>query len=332
MWRVPKGPQAQRVLREARPICKHPIQAVWCTLGEQVYKFLDSLEVKWSTIDPIRFAEEKGKAGPLHLWVGVEPKSLSLEGAKAAAIGCKRILANAQFPDVEIAFRESVFTQSTGPQLLNPKLYLDSFADIRSPFTPSLGVQIAPKAIPHSEGTGALYLCEGGESNHVFLLTARHIALPPSAHCNKLYMHNRASQHRHEVLILGNKAYSDAVKAMMDKIDSEHIFIDLYKRKLAALEAIEDKDTMVADACQEFKGKWMRATRTITAIEKFHDVITKHWTPVSHRVLGYVIHAPPISISTGPKQFTEDWALIDLYHDKIDWSGFKGNVIYLGMF
>ena len=63
-WPVPKGPQAQRVPREARPICNHPIRAVWHTLGEQVYKFLDSLEVLWSTIDPVRFAEEGGEAGP----------------------------------------------------------------------------------------------------------------------------------------------------------------------------------------------------------------------------------------------------------------------------
>jgi hypothetical protein len=28
----------------------------------------------------------------------------------------------------------------------------------------------------------------------------------------------------------------------------------------------------------------------------------------------------------------EDWALIDLYCDKIDWNMFKGNVLYIGTF
>jgi hypothetical protein len=28
----------------------------------------------------------------------------------------------------------------------------------------------------------------------------------------------------------------------------------------------------------------------------------------------------------------EDWALIELYHDRIDWNGFKGNIVYLGIF
>jgi hypothetical protein len=65
-----------------------------------------------------------------------------LDGPEAAAIGYKRILANAQFPDVEIAFRESVFTRSTGPQLLDHVFSIDP-ANICSPFTPALGVQIA---------------------------------------------------------------------------------------------------------------------------------------------------------------------------------------------
>jgi hypothetical protein len=49
---------------------------------------------------------------------------------------------------------------------------------------------------------------------------------------------------------------------------------------------------------------------------------------VSQRVLGHVIHAPPISVD----RFTKDWALIELNRDKIDWNNFRGNVVYLGMF
>ena len=40
------GPSGQRVLREARPMCNHPIQRVWPKLGKRLYKFLDSREVK----------------------------------------------------------------------------------------------------------------------------------------------------------------------------------------------------------------------------------------------------------------------------------------------
>ncbi|KAH9172465.1 hypothetical protein EDB89DRAFT_2242911 [Lactarius sanguifluus] len=314
-WPVPKGPQARRVPREPRPICNHPIQAVWHTVGVQVYKFLDSIEVKWSTIDPVRFAEKGGEAGPLYLWVGVDPRSLSLKGAKAAAVGCKRILADAQFPNVEIAFRESIFARSIGPQLLDHTFSIDPTADLRSPFTPALGVQIAPLATPHFEGTGALYLRESSQSKRVFLLTARHVPLPLSAHLNKFYAYEDTSQPRHEVLILGSKAYQDALEAMTGKIERELILADYYKMELAALgEAVEGENTMVARTRQVFEGKLTEAEMTITAVDEFHDKITNHWSTS--------VPAPRDSQRIG--------LLIDLYLDKIDWDGFKGNVIYLG--
>lgn len=75
-----------------------------------------------------------------------------------------------------------------------------------------------------------------------------------------------------------------------------------------------------------------KAEVMIEDINKFHNQITKHWTTLSQRIFGFVLYSPPISLATGPKQFAEDWALINLYRDKIDWSTFKGNVIYLGLF
>ncbi|KAF8346380.1 hypothetical protein F5887DRAFT_1073567 [Amanita rubescens] len=329
-WRVPKGPQAQRVPREARPICNHPIQAVWRTLGEQVYTYLDSLGVLWSTIDPVCFAEEEGEVSPLYLWVGVNPRSLSLEVAKIAAIGCKKILTAAQFPDIEIAFRESVFTWSASPQLVNHVLSIDPTADIRSPFTGALGIQIAPQKTPYIEGTGALYLCEGGQSNRIFLLTVRHVPLPLSIHRNELYEHKRGLP-RHKVLILGSKAYSDALEDMMVKIGDEIGFVDYCKQELAALgEVVEGEHATVAEARKVIKDNLVNAEETITGVDAFHSDITKHWGIASQRVLGHVIYAPPISVSNGPRQFTEDWALIELIHDKINLDSFKGNVIYLG--
>ncbi|KAH9053775.1 hypothetical protein EDB87DRAFT_1704818 [Lactarius vividus] len=277
-WPVPRGPQAQCVPREPRPVYNHPIQAVWCTVGVQVYKSLDSIGVKWSTIDPVRFAEQGGEAGPLYLWVGVEPRSLSL------------------------AFRESIFARSTNPQLLNhTPSGVDPTADLRSPFTPALGVQIAPLATPHFGGIGAL------------------------AHRNELYVCKNPSQPRHEVLILGSEAYQDALEAMKDKIRRELILVHHYKRELAAL-----GEAGGGPHARHFEGKLTEAEMTITAVDEFHDQITDHWSTVSQRMLGYVVYAPPISVGTGPKKFTDHWALIDLYLDKIDWGSFKGNVIYLG--
>lgn len=237
----------QRLLREARPICNHPIQDVWPTLGKEIYEFLDSLEVKWSSIDPVRFAEKGGEAGPLHLWIGVQPKSLSFKDAKAAAIGCKGILTNAQFPEIEIAFHESIYISSAGPWLLDYGSIVDPINDIRSPFTPALGIPIAPKDTPHFEGTGALYLRESSQNERVFLLTARHVALPPPTHSNKLYMRKSSSQRAQEVVVLGAMAYNTAIEDMMAKIGDQLIFIEKYNRELDLLgEAAEDNSKAAA--------------------------------------------------------------------------------------
>ncbi|TFY76251.1 hypothetical protein EWM64_g7761 [Hericium alpestre] len=217
-WPKPTEPEAQLVPKETRPICKHPIAAVWRELGQRVYELFDSLEVKWTSIDPVRFAKVGGEAGPLFLWVSCpglsSPRTQRLPSASRSS-------------------------PSAGPQLLNYAPYVDVTADVRSLFTPTLGLRIAPKDCPHFE------VQEGA--------------------CT-----------------LG-----DAVKGENDTI---------------------------AEARETYKDKLAKAEKTI----KFHDDTTKHWSAVSQRVLGLIVHSPPISVSIGPKLLTEDWALIELHSEKIN--------------
>ncbi|KAF9505055.1 hypothetical protein BS47DRAFT_1374340 [Hydnum rufescens UP504] len=323
-------------LREARPICVHPIQDSWFELSTQIYESLDFLNVQWSTIDPVRFAEEGGEAGPLHLWVGVEPGSLSFEDAQAAAEGCKKILTDAGFPGVEIAFRESIYTRSVGPQLLNYVPYRDPIAQNAAPFTPALGIRIAPLKAPHFEGTAALYLRENSQSERVFVLTARHVALPPPIHNNRLYTRSNSDSHAsskpaEKVILLGTQAYTKALIEMMGEIEFQSLSIDVYRNEIEALgDPTDGEDAKITSARRHWQNKVEKARQAITDINALHKKITEHWTKPEQRVVGYVRHAPPMSFGTGPEQFTEDWALIDLDVDKIDWGTFMGNVINLG--
>ncbi|THH11462.1 hypothetical protein EW146_g8030 [Bondarzewia mesenterica] len=95
-WPRSTGPEAQRVPKEARPICNHPIAHVWCKLGRQIYEYFDSVGLRWTSIDPVCFAEVGKEAGPPFLWVGVMPRTLSREDAENAAVCCKQILAESQ--------------------------------------------------------------------------------------------------------------------------------------------------------------------------------------------------------------------------------------------
>ena len=113
---------ALRIVREARPVYCHAIERTWLSIGKRIYGSLDSIGVKWTSINPLAYADD-GEAKPfcsLILSIGVEPHSLLYDTAVAAANAAKKILAEAGFPDIEVAFVESVVTRSvaTGPKLL----------------------------------------------------------------------------------------------------------------------------------------------------------------------------------------------------------------------
>ncbi|KAG9080556.1 hypothetical protein FRC06_006441 [Ceratobasidium sp. 370] len=281
-WPLPTGPQAQHIPKEARPVCTHAIVPVWHQLGERIYKYLDSHELKWTTIDPVCFAKAGEEPGPLFLWVGIMPGTLSQDDAEDAALHCKEILLEYNITNIKIVFHKSIFTQFATPQLLNHVPSVDPIADICSPFTPALGLQIAPRAFPYFEGTGCLTSV-------------------------KLYNHKNNSMPCHEVIHLGSTAFQSALQAILDKIDHEDIMIGSYMDKLSGLDIINGQEA-----------------RTRTQVE-FED---RSWSTESQRILGHVLYAPPISVGTGDKQFTEDWALIELNHGRFNWKTFQGNVIH----
>ena len=97
--------------------------------------------------------------------------------------------------------------------------------------------------------------------------------------------------------------------------------VDHYKNVLRHLGG--DADT---------REKLAKAEQTIETLKKFHIEITSFWSTQDQRVLGRILYSPPISLGTGDKSFTEDWAVVELYRKKINWNKFRGNVMYLGKF
>jgi len=83
---------------------------------------------------------------------------------------------------------------------------------------------------------------------------------------------------------------------------------------------------------QAFEDELMKVEKSKASANKFYGDITRLWSVESHCVLGYVLYAPLISVSTGDKQYTEDWALVELDCGKFNWNAFRGNVIHLGTF
>lgn len=86
-WHVREGPQAQGIVREARPVYRHAIGPTWLAIGKRIYDNLDSDGVQWTSINPLAYADagEAKPFCPLILSIGVKPHSLLYNAAIAAA-------------------------------------------------------------------------------------------------------------------------------------------------------------------------------------------------------------------------------------------------------
>jgi hypothetical protein len=252
----------------------------------------------------------------------------------AAAEAIKKILAQAGFPAIEVAFRESVVTRSVapGPKLLPFNPLRDPVPELLKPFTPTLGLSIAPLKAPYYEGTGALYLRVSSADKRIVLLTAAHVARPSPAFADAGVSRRRTSQAAEEIIVLGDEGYSKAITSMLSAIGDLASSIDIWNDNIARLPEPaegEEEDEGTTEKRQEYLDLVDKAKKKIEKINKLHSDVTKFRTTPAQRTIGFVLHAEPIAVSDGPHKFTRDWALIELYEEKINWDSFKGNKVYI---
>ena len=255
----------------------------------------------------------------------------------AAAEAIKKILAQAGFPEIEVAFRESVVTRSVapGPKLLPFNPLRDPVPELLKPFTPTLGLSIAPLKTPYYEGTGALYLRVSSANKRTVLLTAPHVARPPLAFANTGMSRKRNNQAAEEIIALGDEGYSKAIASVLSAIGDLASSIDIWGDNIARLPEPaegEEEDEETTGKRQEYLDLVDKAKKKIEKINKLHCDVTRFRTTPPQRTIGFVLHVEPIAVNDGPHEFTRDWALIELYEEKIDWDSFKGNKVYIGTF
>ena len=329
-WKQGTGFYAYHVLKELRPVFGHKLNTVWKDLGPKVCDILDSVEILWTSIDVVRFARvgEEEPVGPVVLWIGVAPETLFREDAHTAAHGCLGLLKEFGITDVEVEYRESMYTRLAGPDLLKPACMLHPTVDVRGPLTPALGLFIAAQATPHIECTGGFYLTEGGDSKKVLLVTARHVLFPPNERPNVNYTRTNTSQPRRDVLLLGTKAFDKLVESIKSTIEEHSEMAELCSRQIKGSQEREPGEFDIRKRRQ-----WLldRANEAIPALDKFHDEVMKQWRRPSQRVLGHIIHSPPITLGAGTEGFTEDYAIIELDSSKIE-KALRGNAIDIGTF
>ncbi|THH27541.1 hypothetical protein EUX98_g6646 [Antrodiella citrinella] len=304
------GPVARSIVREPLPVHDHPIQHNWVSIGSRICDELESVGIMWTSVNPLAYANagEPKPFCPLIMCVGVIPSSLLYEAAVAAAAVVKNILTDAGFPDIEVVFIESVVTRFADPRLLSFNPLVDRVPDLRKPFTPTLGLSIAPRKYPHHEGTASLYFRLSQDNKRVAVLTCAHVARPPSVYQNTDMSYQKSGQRREEIVALGTMGYDNAINAMMATIGDRLHSIDAWNVQLRRLgDPVEGESENVTDSRSDYLDLVTKARREIQRMKALHS-----------------------EVSVEPYGFTKDWAFIELYNDKIDWTTFKGNKLWVG--
>ncbi|KAH8914289.1 hypothetical protein BT69DRAFT_1105728 [Atractiella rhizophila] len=366
-WSPPKGPEAQRRLKELCEVFSHPITKVWNRdLAWKVVDIMDTHTVHFTTIDVVRFRKvavdevdegeedeedeeenreedeeeedekmirtKKQDVGRVVIWVGVFPGNTTATAAHNAAQDVLAILSDYEITDIDVEFRESLYTREAGPQLLPPLGDLDPLVDVVSPLTPTLGLYISTKARPEAQGTMALYLTEGGDSNNLLGLSCRHVLIS-SKEANTNYVY-RPSAPAKNVVLLGKQRYLDLHDSIKLRIGRHCISM---RRWTKQIEGFLEKEKGVnpaevrkaADSRCETQVLLDRAEKAVKALRALLERVEADWKTINNRVLGPILRSPAISLGVGEYRFTEDWGVFRIDRVKLG-DGFRGNTLDLG--
>ena len=239
-----------------------------------------------------------------------------------------------QIIDVDVDFRESFYTREAGPQLLQPVDDLDPLVDVVSPLTPALGLHISTKARPDAQGTMALYLAEGGDSDNLLGLSCRHVLIG-SKEANIDYVCHPSAPSR-DVLLLGKRAFTNLVDSIKFRIGRHGIAIQHWRNRIEwFMEREKGTNTVDVEKAKaarvETRGLLDKAESAMEALGVLLNRVNKDWKKLDNRVLGHVLCSPAIGLGIGEHHFTEDWGIFQVDRAKLR-DGFQGNKLDPGAF
>ncbi|KAM5531763.1 hypothetical protein V8D89_014533, partial [Ganoderma adspersum] len=231
------GPRGQPFIREVRPIYDAEKVDDWRSVGEALWKYIDTLYIEWTFINPLAYANA-GEATSFCSFVviiGVKPYTVSFDRAVEVATVAEKMLHGAGFAEAEVAIVERERTPSVarGPQMLSFDPLLDNVPELRKLFTPTLGLPIAPLKFPPYAGTGSLFFRLGGDDERVALLT---------------------SSPREEIISPGSGTFDNALKALRVDIGSQLRSITAWDAVLVRLgEPTPGQDMRVTERRREYQ-------------------------------------------------------------------------------
>ena len=273
------------------PVYNHKLCDKWEDVGPKVRDLLDKQQVRFSTIDVVRFStvpnqQTPATISPVVIWVGVVPDSLAGEDAFNSANALLALLKDEGIADVDIEFRESVFRRSVSAELYEPASDLDATRHVIDPLTTALGLPITAAKMPHLQGTMGFYFQEG---DNLYGVTARHVLFPADEY-NSDYTYN-PSRPRKKVLLIGTKAWDYYLKSVQIQIGNLGTRAEIHEESIRRLE--ERADTPAAEKAKKDLQKTRElldeTTVAIYELQELYKQTNKDFGKPSQRVIGHVV-------------------------------------------
>ncbi|KAF8642055.1 hypothetical protein AX16_009711, partial [Volvariella volvacea WC 439] len=337
-WVEPKGLEAYRTFKSVRGVFGHALKTVWKTVGRQTLDLLKDRNIRYTSVDPARFITygdaDKEIPGPVVVWVGVYPGSTDADTAFDLSKEILALLASVDIYDVEVEWREAIYSKAAGPALLRPVGNVNNIVDVCGPLTATLAVPIATSDRPDAQGTLGFYFHEGGDSEKVMGVTCHHVLFKTDQQNNVKYEFKGAGAPPKFVRALGLRRFQKLLDDIKLHIGRRGIMVDIHERDIKKLEEkVKSEDEQeAAEAAEELEqacASLTKANKAIEDLETFYTQIMTKWGDSELRNIGHIHYSPAISFNVGEEGYTEDWGTFELDAAKFK-DAFRGNVIDLG--
>ncbi|KAJ7675347.1 hypothetical protein B0H17DRAFT_1239095 [Mycena rosella] len=166
---------------------------------------------------------------------------------------------------------------------------------------------------PWAEGTGGFFIAEGGDSNRVLLVTARHVISPQAD--NGLLQWKNSSQPRRNVIALSPTTFSSYIQSIEVRIDETVDNIQFQQDRVdgATTELSSTDDPALTTTHAALLTTAQDTLKDLRALEQqlraLHQQLLAEWSNPDDRIIGHVVYSPPISVGSSPEGFCEDWPL-----------------------
>jgi hypothetical protein len=132
---------------------------------------------------------------------------------------------------------------------------------------------------------------------------------------------------------MGTKAFTNFLISIQGHIGTLNNMVGVLEKRVTALRARSESGGPNAEQAArelvETEHELSKTRTAITELKKFFVKMKKQWTKPKDRVIGHVVWAPPVSVSTAPHSYTKDVCVVKLDEKKFS-QNFRRNVLDLG--